>query len=756
MKTLKTWLTEQHLLIALLATFAILAGLYSITTPLFEMSDELWHYPMVKTLADGNGLPIQDPANPGPWRQEGSQPPLYYYLGATLTRWIDTSDVGEVLRPNPHVDNGIITPDGNSNLIVHNVTRERWPWHGTTLAVHLVRLMSVLMGTASIYFTYRIGIEVFPEKRWLALAGAAAVAFTPMFAFISGAINNDNLATLLSAVAIWAMLRLAREADAKRPTWRWAIALGIILGLAALTKESTLGLFGLAGLTMAYAAWRQRRWQTFFVEGPVIVGLAVAIAGWWYFRNWRLYGDPLGWNAFIAILGQRARPASLLQLWGERVGFMQSYWGLFGGVNLPMPGWTYDVLNTLAVVSVIGTFVVLALKAWRDKANSAAWFPTGLTLIWIPGVVIPLIRWATTTWSSQGRLVFAAISVLGLWFMAGLSGWLPERAGKLIAGAVAGFMGVLTALAPFLWISPRYALPPQITNPTVTEEVYDFIPPGSDSPAMRLLGYELHTYEARPGELVWVTLYWESLAPMDRNWSVFVHLQDSAGLLAGQRDTYPGLGLIATRDLEAGRRWADIYAVLVKESAYAPEELVVRVGLYDYNTCPACQRMRLMDGSDSILLGHINLLPRANPDGLPNPVSFNFQNEVELVGYQLDRRVVAPGETVILKLYWRGLRQMTQNYTFSAQILGNATRVAQKDSWPLDGAFPTTAWMPDEIVEDTYVLSIAEDAPSNVYDIQIVVYWVDESGSINRLQLVTPDGRLVDDFVLLTQIRIGE
>jgi hypothetical protein len=756
MKIFKTCLTEQHLLIALLAAFAVLAGLYSITTPLFEMSDELWHYPMVKTLADGNGLPVQDPANPGPWRQEGSQPPLYYYLGAALTFWIDTSDVGEVLRPNPHVDNGIITPDGNNNLVVHHAALERWPWHGTTLAVHLVRLMSVLMGTASVYFTYRIGIEVFPEKRWLALAGATAVAFTPMFAFISGAINNDNLAILLSAMAIWAMLRLAHEANVKHSTWRWSVILGIVLGLAALTKESTLGLFGLAGLTMAYAAWRQRRWQTFFVEGPVIIGLAAGIAGWWYLRNWRLYGDPLGWNAFIAILGQRARPASLLQLWGERVGFMQSYWGLFGGVNIPMPSWAYDVLNTLAVISVIGTLIVLIQKARQDKANLTAWFPAILTLIWIPGVVVPLIRWATTTWSSQGRLVFAAISVLGLWFMAGLGGWLPERIGKWVASIVAGFMGGLTAIAPFLWIAPRYMPPPPIIFPQATEEVYDFIPPGSDRPAMRLLGYELHTDEARPGELVWITLYWESLAPMDRNWSVFIHLQDSAELLAGQRDTYPGVGLIATRDLEAGRRWSDTYAVLIRESAYAPEELAIRVGLYDYSTCPACQRMTLPDGNDSVLLGHINLLPRANQEGLPNPVSFNFQNEMELAGYQLDRRTVAPGGTVTLKLYWRGLRPMTRNYTVSVQVLGNQIRIAQKDSWPLDGALPTTAWRPDEIIEDTYVLSIARNAPSGVYDIQIVVYWIDETGAINRLQLVTPDGRLVDDFILLTQIRVNE
>ncbi|MCA9938899.1 MAG: hypothetical protein KC418_09665, partial [Anaerolineales bacterium] len=63
-------------------------------------------------------LPVQDPQNVGPWKQEASQPPLYYYLGAALTFWIDTGDMPQVRWLNPHVDNGVITADGNINLAV--------------------------------------------------------------------------------------------------------------------------------------------------------------------------------------------------------------------------------------------------------------------------------------------------------------------------------------------------------------------------------------------------------------------------------------------------------------------------------------------------------------------------------------------------------------------------------------------------------------------------------------------------------------
>ena len=38
----------------ILAAYVVLGVIYSLVTPLFEASDEMWHYPFVKHLADGN------------------------------------------------------------------------------------------------------------------------------------------------------------------------------------------------------------------------------------------------------------------------------------------------------------------------------------------------------------------------------------------------------------------------------------------------------------------------------------------------------------------------------------------------------------------------------------------------------------------------------------------------------------------------------------------------------------------------------
>ncbi|MEP7293074.1 MAG: hypothetical protein ABI835_14930, partial [Chloroflexota bacterium] len=95
-------LTHRRLLWLILAAYLVLATTYSVTTPIFEASDELWHYPMVQYLAThGLALPPQEIGVVTAWRQEGSQPPLYYLAAAVLTTPIDTSDMDVIRRINP-------------------------------------------------------------------------------------------------------------------------------------------------------------------------------------------------------------------------------------------------------------------------------------------------------------------------------------------------------------------------------------------------------------------------------------------------------------------------------------------------------------------------------------------------------------------------------------------------------------------------------------------------------------------------------
>lgn len=139
--------SERLAAIVIVAATFVLFSIYSIVTPLFEASDELWHYPMVQHLATAGGLPVQrkDQTDAdAPWRQEGSQPPLYYWVAAAFSAPFDSSNWREIRRINPHSDMGVPTRDGNANAIVHTPA-EAWPWTRAAIAIRMARLVSILM-----------------------------------------------------------------------------------------------------------------------------------------------------------------------------------------------------------------------------------------------------------------------------------------------------------------------------------------------------------------------------------------------------------------------------------------------------------------------------------------------------------------------------------------------------------------------------------------------------------------------------------
>ncbi len=767
--------TEKWLLIAILVVFVVLSTGYSLAVPPFEASDELWHYPMVKVIADTWSLPVQDPADMGPWRQEGSQPPLYYFLGALTTSWIDTSDMDQVRHINPHADTGIATPDGNVNLVVHRPGQRTFPWTGTVLAVQMVRFMSILMATAGVYLTYLVIREVVPEKPTITLGATAMHAFTPMVVFIAGSVNNDNLVIPLSSLALLMLLRLLRRQDLSlRQAVPRYLLLGGVLGLAALTKASSLGLTVLTALVVSVRAVRRARepgnsasagWREFFVGAVTTVLPLVAIAGWWYVRNLRLYGDLTGLNAFIEILGQRSVPAGLAQLWRERYSFLAGYWGNFGGLNVPMSPWVYRVLNAILVIAVLGLMIAL-LRSLSERVsnlltdrrpgrpNSASGSrvaPVLLCILWALGVFIPWIQWARVTWSSQGRLVFAALPVWSMLLAVGLGTW-GGRWREWPIGAFALLLLGLSAAAPLVWIRPAYAVPEPLTEAEVeaipSRLQVDF------GGTMRLLGYDLETRHTEPGDEVSVTLHWEALGSAERDYTVFVHLLGEHELVVAQRDTLPGLGLLSTTWLEPGYRWADRYVIALPDTAYAPDKAQLQVGLFDGRTGERLPALAA-DGEslgDHIRFGEVAIRPTDH--GPVNPISVTFGNGMRITGYDLSQRAAGPGESITVTLEWQALRPMAEDYTVSIQFIDDVQRkAAQHDGPPLGGAAPTTTWHQDQIVTDDVPLKIFPDATAGTYGVQVAVYW-HADGEIAHLPVTPPGGEMQAKQITLTQVRV--
>lgn len=809
-------------LLILLVLFIALGALYSVTTPLFEAGDELWHYPHVWWIANGNGLPVQDPTQKQLWEQEGGQPPLYYALSAAATFWIDTRDLPERLWRNPYARIGVPLAYGNKNLIVHTPA-ENFPWQGSVLAVHLIRLLSVLFSAGTVLFTYRLAelvplpigspatpkpIALSPASSLIPLLAAAVVAFNPMFLFISASVNNDSLAALLATVGLYLIVRLAVQGVSNGRL----VGVGVVAGLALLAKVSNLAITMVALTVIAWLAWRAQSWRL-LLKGAVLVLLPVAlIAGWWFARNWLLYGDPMAFNVWVQIAGGRP-PQSLMGLVGEFQGFRISFWGNFGGVNLIAPEWIYNLLDLFTVLAVIGLMVgaLAALMrhfqpAPRASVPTAPRRPAALglpPLLWILAldaaiVFVALVRWTLLTYASQGRLMFPAIaslSILGVYglFTVGallnsvLEGlrrkpknaetaaqgggvWSALRAAPIAyalpTALVIALLG-FALLAPFLLIAPAYAAPPRLADVTqVPNPVHIRFDAGDAQP--ELVGFET-TAVLPQGKKLPLTLYWRTDKPIAANLAMYAHVYDAAGNLLGQWDALPGNGNMPTPLWQPGEIIVDHYEIPLETPVQDPPIGRIEVGLTRAGTyLPLVAR----NPSGQEITPMLGAFKFAQLPGQPADALATFGDQFRLVEIGLeaeraeqqirfDTSATAPvrlkaGDVLHVLANLQAQRPPDSAYVLFAHLVdGSGKIVTQDDQQPYGGAYPTTMWDAYERVGTTLTLTVPPDTPAGDYRLEYGMYRDD---NLQRLP-VTGDNwgiwRVEPDHLVATPLTVA-
>ncbi len=695
---------------------------YSVVTPVFEAPDEIYHVPYVLHLVETGRLPIQDAAHPGLWEQEGSQPPLYYALAALWSGWIRADDLEAVRALNPHARVGVALAQDNRNMVVHPAP-ERFPWHGTVLAVHWMRLLSLLLGGGTVWCTYALGRRIAPARPEMALGAMALNASIPQFLFISASVNNDNLITLLASLALWQMVRLMQVGA----SWRRGLWLGATIGLACLAKLSGLALLALAALVLALEAWRaasgSSRWRRALCHMALVLAPVVLIAGWWYLRNLRLYGDLTGLGAMLDIFGRRARPPTLVELLGEFQGLRISFWGLFGMVNILMrPRWVYPVLDlaTLAAAAGLVRGALQRCSAHSTPEHSMPWHGTPwrgtpwreITLLaaWTVAVCAALVRWTMMTKATQGRLLFPAIGAICLLGMAGWLEWAPRRARAASAGLTVGLLACLAISAPFSSIDPAYAHPPTATLQDVPASAQPFNTTYGD--VIRLVAFEVEPRAVEPGRPLHVTLYWQALAPMQENYSVYLHLFGWQGQPIGQRDSHAGMGAYPTRSWQVGEVVRDTYELPVSRLAQGPVAAELEVGLY---RLADMERLPVVDGQgQSVGRPIIARIKVAVPTLRLEPavrVGVAFAEQVTLAGYDLSAQRARPGGSLDLGLCWEAQGPLSKDYSiFVHLVAADGTILAQGDGPPLGGAYPTSLWAAGEALRDVHRIAIPSDA----------------------------------------------
>jgi len=94
-----------------------------------------------------------------------------------------------------------------------------------------------------------------------------------------------------------------------------------------------------------------------------------------------------------------------------------------------------------------------------------------------------------------------------------------------------------------------------------------------------------------------------------------------------------------------------------------------------------------------------------------------------LVEARLERRVLAPGETLPLRLRFLSAHPLTHDYMISAQLVdAQGHLLAQDDSPPALGAVPTLKWIRGSRVGDPRFLTLPADFSGDAVELRVTVY----------------------------------
>jgi hypothetical protein len=272
----------------------------------------------------------------------------------------------------------------------------------------------------------------------------------------------------------------------------------------------------------------------------------------------------------------------------------------------------------------------------------------------------------------------------------------------------------------------------------------------AEGPVLRLLGYSLGEGALKPGQVLKLTLFWQALADVSRDYMVFIQLQDEKGKVWANRETAPVNDNYPTAGWQTGQLVRDPHDFVVPAAVPdGPYHLVV--GLYR-----ATDRERLavvsgpQRGRDHLALTEVNILGRAHDYLKPvvsHPLQARFGESVVLIGYDLEAQQARPGDKLGLTLYWHALNPMDKSYTVFVHLL-DANEVIQGwgDSLPGGGTLPTTGWLAGEYLRDRHEIAIKHEAPSGEYLIEVGLY---EAISGERLPLLDEEGQVQGDRVLL-------
>lgn len=350
---------------------------YAIVTPAFEAPDEYAHYSYVRFLHESDRLPVQSTPVARREELEFHQPPLYYLLLAPLF-------------PSTYLVDG----------------RPALP----------LRLVSILFAMLTMWVAYQFGKTTFPKNPFAMNVLCVAVALIPTYSYTSSTIRNGVLATLLASCGFYVLARAVVEEHGVDPR-RWFF-IGALGGLSVIAKLSSIGFLAAGAVALVTLS---REWRTLWRRSLWFLSGAIVVGGWWFIRNWLVYGS------WLRVVESGFESAHRSMAFGQHakaifVTLFKTFWAVFGQINEYHFADIYRFYWWFAGLALLG----LARYAFGRRDD----VPDRLLGILAAAIAVSLMStlyYAYRYDSDQGRYLFPVLIPIATFIALGFNAIVPTR-----------------------------------------------------------------------------------------------------------------------------------------------------------------------------------------------------------------------------------------------------------------------------------------------------------------------------------------
>lgn len=428
-----TQAVRKNLTVMLLASAALMVA-WSFAVPAFEGSDEPAHWRYARYLNQNRGLPLDAPSNP-----EAFSPPLYYLLIAPFAVDVKLPPIGYVGEEYGKWRLILFPPRVYQNA--SDDFGRYWPFRAA-------RLASVLISLFTIWFCALAGTEA-SGSPWTGLLVGGLVAFWPMFTFRGMNVSNDALVAMLSALALYLIVRLIKRG------FTWGIGIFAALAVAGAFLSKTNAIILPVPLLLAIIS-EKAPWRAKLLRAGVLGAIMLVIVAPWLIRNQHLYGDLLAQKAMLTVGSELVHKHSLGSgyfLIRFPYLLITSFIGTFGWGNLRLPVLAY-LVYMIALVSA-GACWIVGIRQGRVDFRLSAIISSVIVLN-----LIAIAHFNLTFPQPNGRYMLPALPAIALLLGLGLESqrsWSEFRTVLTVGGLAATNLIILVYLViPAYW-------PPVIT-----------------------------------------------------------------------------------------------------------------------------------------------------------------------------------------------------------------------------------------------------------------------------------------------------